>query len=81
MARSSFREGSLISYHSRLNSKKFYSGMEPDVAAIFGPSKKVDNQVVAPRTRETDAGLGAAGDASHSVEPLRGIAGGENGVV
>ena len=44
------------------------------MAAIFGRSKKVDNQVVAPRTGETDVGLGAAGDASHSVEPLRGIA-------
>ena len=50
------------------------------MAAIFGRSKKVDNQVVAPRTGETDVGLGAAGDASHSVEPFRGIACGETGL-
>ena len=47
------------------------------MAVIFGRSKKVDNQVVAHRTGETDVGLGAAGDASHSVEPLCGIACGE----
>ena len=44
------------------------------MAAIFGRCKKVNNQVVASRTGETDVGLGAAGDASHSVEPLPGIA-------
>ena len=47
------------------------------MAAIFGRSKKVDNQVVAPRTGETDVGLGAVGDASHSAEPLRRISCGE----
>ena len=77
LATSSFREGSRISHKSRLSSRKFYSGTGPDVATIFGRSKKVDNQVVAPRTGETDVGLGAAGDVSHSVEPLCGIACGE----
>ena len=77
LATSSFREGSRISHKSRLSSRKSYSGTGPDVAAIFGRNKKVDNQVVAPRTGETDLGLGAAGDASHLVEPLRGIACGE----
>ena len=48
LARSNFREGSRISYKSRLSSRKSYSGTGPDVAAIFGRSKKVDNQVVAP---------------------------------
>ena len=77
LATSNFREGSRISHKSRLSSRKFYSGTGPDVATIFGRSKKVDNQVVAPRTGETDVGLGAAGDASHLVEPLREIACGE----
>ena len=80
LARSNFREGSRISYKSRLSSRKSYSGTGPDVAASFGRSKKVDNQVVAPRTGETDVGLGAAGDASHSVEPFRGIACWETGL-
>ena len=74
---SNFREGSRISYKSRFSSRKFYSGTGPDVATILGRSKKVDNQVVAPRTGETDVGLGAAGDASHSVELWRGISCGE----
>ena len=47
------------------------------MAAIFGRSKKVDNQVVAPRIEETDVGLEDAGDASHSVELLPGITCGE----
>ena len=34
----------------------------------------MDNQVAASQTGETDAGLGAAGGASHIVEPLRAIA-------
>ena len=58
LARSCFREGSQISYKSRLFSKKSYSGTGPHVATIFKRSKKGDNQVVAPRTGETDAGLG-----------------------
>ena len=74
LARSSFREGSRINYKGRFSGRKSYSDTGPDVAAIFGRSKKVDNKVVAPRTGETDVGLGAAGDASHSVEPLRGVA-------
>ena len=49
------------------------------MAAIFGRSKKVDNQVVAPRTGETDVGLRAAGDASHSVEPFCGLPVGKPG--
>ena len=77
LAGSSFREGSRISYKSKLSSRKSYSCAGPDVATIFGRSRKVDKQVVAPRTGETDVGLGAAGDASHSVQPLRGIACGE----
>ena len=44
------------------------------MAATFRRCKNVDNQVVAPRTGKTDEGLGAAGDALHSVEPLRRIA-------
>ena len=40
------------------------------MAAIFGPSKKVGNQVAFPQTGETDVGLEAAGCASHTVEPL-----------
>ena len=47
------------------------------MAATFGRCKNVDNQVVAPRTGETDEGLGAAGGASHSDEPLRRIACGD----
>ena len=43
LARSSFGEGSRISYKSRLSSRKSYSGTGPDVAAIFGRTKKVDN--------------------------------------
>ena len=80
LATSSFREGSRISHKSKLSSWKSYSGTGPDVAAIFGCSKKVDKQVVAPRTGETEVGVGAAGDASHSVEPFRGIACGETGL-
>ena len=74
LATSRFREGSRISYKSRLSSWKSYLGTRPDVAAIFARSRKMDNQVVAPRTGETDVGLGVAGDVSLSVEPLRGIA-------
>ena len=74
LAKSSFREGSRISYKSRLSSRKSYSGTGPDLAAILRSSKREGNQVLAPRTGETDVGLGAASDLSHSVEPLRGIA-------
>ena len=80
LTRSSFREGSRISYKSRLSSWKSYSGTRQDVAAIFAHSKKVDSQVVVPRAGEIDVGLGAAGDASHSVEPLHGIACGGTGL-
>ena len=58
-------------------SRKSYSGTGPDETAIFRHSKKVNDQAVAPRTGETDVVLGAVGAASHSVEPLRRIAGGE----
>ena len=71
LARSRFGEGSGISYKSELSCRKSYSGTGPDVAAIFGRSKKVDNQVAASQSGETDMGLGAAGGASHSLEPLR----------
>ena len=39
------------------------------MAAIFGRSKNVENQVVAPRIGKTDVGLETTGDVSHSVEP------------
>ena len=74
MARTSFREGFHVSYKSTLSSRKFYSSTEPDASAIFGPSKKVDNQIAASQTEKTDVGLGAADDASHTIEPLRVVA-------
>ena len=47
------------------------------MGAIFGRRKKVNNQVVTPRPGKTDVGFWAAGDVSHSVELLPGIACGE----
>ena len=56
-ARSSFRESSWISYKNILPSKKFYLGTVPDVAVIFGRSKKVDDQVLASQSWETEVGI------------------------
>ena len=44
------------------------------MVAIFGRNKKVDNLVAVSQSRQTDMGIGDAGGASHSVEPLRVIA-------
>ena len=74
LARISFKDSFRISYKIRLFSRKCYSGMEPDVSAIFGCSKKVDNQVAASKIGETDVGPGAADGAWHTLEPLRVIA-------
>ena len=81
LARSSFREGSQISYKSRLFSRKSYSGSGPDVAAIFGRCKKVDNHAAAFQTGETDVGCGAAASTSPTLKPLRVVAYGENRIV
>ena len=77
LATSSFKEDSWISYKSRFSSKNSFSDTGPYVAAIFGRNKKVDNQVAASQTGETDVGLGAAGGASHTLEPWRVVAWGK----
>ena len=76
LARISFRDSSRISYKIRLFSRKCCSGTEPDVSAIFGCSKKVDNQVTASKIGETDVGPRAADGAWYTLEPLRVIASG-----